>query len=199
MEFVYEKVHIPWNLTGSSSPVSRRRVYNFQQFGNLNRNLAAPNEIIPWFIANCNYEQSANSMQNPNNFQSRKCIWKYCSHNGTHLSQVLICQVHIYHVNNWYVLHWHSFALAMPWKLINIWVDSRNMMMSSNGNIFRVTGPFCVPGIHRPPVNSPHKGQWRGALMFSLIYVWTNGWVNNRDPVDLRRHRADYDVTLING
>ena len=30
--------------------------------------------------------------------------------------------------------------------------------------------PF-VRGIHRSPVNSPHKGQWRGALMFSLIYV----------------------------
>ena len=26
-----------------------------------------------------------------------------------------------------------------------------------------------VRGIHRSPVNSPHKGQWRGALMFSLI------------------------------
>ena len=31
--------------------------------------------------------------------------------------------------------------------------------------------PF-VRGIHRSPVNSPHKGQWRGALMFSLICVW---------------------------
>ena len=30
--------------------------------------------------------------------------------------------------------------------------------------------PF-VRGIHRSPVNSPHKGQWRGALMFSLISV----------------------------
>ena len=29
-------------------------------------------------------------------------------------------------------------------------------------------GPF-VRGIHRSPVNSPHKGHWRGALMFSLI------------------------------
>ena len=28
--------------------------------------------------------------------------------------------------------------------------------------------PF-VRGIHRSRVNSPHKGQWRGALMFSLI------------------------------
>ena len=30
-------------------------------------------------------------------------------------------------------------------------------------------------GIHRSPVNSPHKGQWRGALMFSLICAWING------------------------
>ena len=44
--------------------------------------------------------------------------------------------------------------------------------------------PF-VRGIHRFPVNSPHKGQWRGALMFSLICVWTNGWVNNREAGDL--------------
>ena len=29
-----------------------------------------------------------------------------------------------------------------------------------------------VRGIHRSPLKSPHKGQWRGALMFSLIYVW---------------------------
>ena len=29
-----------------------------------------------------------------------------------------------------------------------------------------------VRGIHRPPVNSSHKVQWRGALMFSLICAW---------------------------
>ena len=27
-----------------------------------------------------------------------------------------------------------------------------------------------VRGIHRSPVDSPNKGQWRGALVFSLIY-----------------------------
>ena len=47
-----------------------------------------------------------------------------------------------------------------------------------------------VLGIHRSPVNSPHKSQWRGALMFSLICVWINGWVNNREAGDLRRYRA---------
>ena len=53
--------------------------------------------------------------------------------------------------------------------------------------------PF-VRGIHRLPVNSPHKGQWRGALVFSLICAWTNAWVNNREAGDLRRHCAHYDV-----
>ena len=56
--------------------------------------------------------------------------------------------------------------------------------------------PF-VRGIHRSPVNSPHKGQWRGALMFSLICVWTNDWVNNREAGDLRRYRAHSDVIVM--
>ena len=44
---------------------------------------------------------------------------------------------------------------------------------------------------------SPHKGQSRGALMFSLICAWINGWVNNHEAGDLRRHRAHYDVTVM--
>ena len=47
------------------------------------------------------------------------------------------------------------------------------------------------------PVNSPHKGQWRGSLMLSLICVWMNGCVNNRETGDLRRHRAHYDVRVM--
>ena len=54
-----------------------------------------------------------------------------------------------------------------------------------------------VRGIHRSPVNSPHKGQWRGALMFSLIFAWINGWVNNREAGDLRRYRAHWDVIVM--
>ena len=56
--------------------------------------------------------------------------------------------------------------------------------------------PF-VRWIHRSPVNSPHKGQRRGALMFSLICTWIMGLVNNRKTGDLRRRRAYYDVTLM--
>ena len=56
--------------------------------------------------------------------------------------------------------------------------------------------PF-VRGIHRSPVNSPHKGQRHGALMFSLICVWINDWVNNGEAGDLRRHRGHYDVIVM--
>ena len=70
-----------------------------------------------------------------------------------------------------------------------------NMMTSSNGTIFGVTGPLC--GEFTGPVNSPHKGQWRGALMFSLICTWINNWVNNHEVGDLRRHRGHYDVNVM--
>ena len=56
--------------------------------------------------------------------------------------------------------------------------------------------PF-VRGIHRSPVNSPHKGQWRGTLMFSLTYAWIRGWVNYREAGDLRRHQAHYDLIVM--
>ena len=56
--------------------------------------------------------------------------------------------------------------------------------------------PF-VRGIHRSPVNFPPKGQWRGALMLSLICTWTNGWVNNRNAGDLRRNCTHYDVLVM--
>ena len=51
--------------------------------------------------------------------------------------------------------------------------------------------PF-VRGIHQSTVNSSHKGQWRGALMFSLICARINSWVYNDKADDLRRHCAHY-------
>ena len=47
------------------------------------------------------------------------------------------------------------------------------------------------------PVNSPHKGQSRGALIFTLICPGQSGWVTNRKAVDLRRYRAHDDVIVI--
>ena len=54
-----------------------------------------------------------------------------------------------------------------------------------------------VRGIHWWSLNSPHKGRLRGALMFSLMYACINGWINNGEAGDLRRHYADYDVTVM--
>ena len=65
--------------------------------------------------------------------------------------------------NQWMCVIWFS------WKIL------QTIMTSSNGNIFRVTGHLC--GESPSTVNSPHKGQWRGALMYSSICVWINGWV----------------------
>ena len=56
--------------------------------------------------------------------------------------------------------------------------------------------PF-VRGIHRSPVNSPQKGQWCRASMYSLICVWINGWVNNHEAGNLRRYHAHYDVIVM--
>ena len=53
------------------------------------------------------------------------------------------------------------------------------MMTTSNGNIFRVTGHLCGEFTGRRWI-PPHKGQWRGAWMCSLIFAWTNGWINNQ-------------------
>ena len=65
-----------------------------------------------------------------------------------------------------------------------------SMMTWTNGNIFRVTDP--LRGEFTAHRWFPRKGQWRGTLMFSLICAWINGWVNNREAGDLRRHRAHY-------
>ena len=63
-------------------------------------------------------------------------------------------------------------------------------MTSSNENIFRVTGHLCEEF-------TGHKGQWRGALMFSLICAWIKQWVNNGEAGDLRRYRTHYDVIVM--
>ena len=68
------------------------------------------------------------------------------------------------------------------------------LMTSSNRDNFRGTGPF-LRGIYRSQVNSPHKGQWRRALMFSLIRALNKrfskqawGWWFEKPSRSLWRH-----------
>ena len=63
--------------------------------------------------------------------------------------------------------------------------------------ICRVTGPLCEE-CYRWPVTFPHKGRRRGVLMFSWMSAWINDRVNDRDGGNLRRHRAHYDVSVMN-
>ena len=62
-------------------------------------------------------------------------------------------------------------------------------MTSSNGNIFRVTGPLCGEFTGYRFI--------RGTLRFSLICASTSGGVYNRDTVDFIFHHAHYDVTAM--
>ena len=59
------------------------------------------------------------------------------------------------------------------WHFVVMWIRHswHFMMTSSNGNIFRVTGPLCGEFTGHRWITS-HKGQWRGVLMFSLICAW---------------------------
>ena len=94
------------------------------------------------------------------------------------------CSNYIWVINNFIRLLRYLYI----WGLT---VVGFHMMTSSNGNIFLVTG-------HLYGEFTPHKGQWRGALMFSLICVWINSWGNNCQAGDLRCYHAHYDVIAMN-
>ena len=69
------------------------------------------------------------------------------------------------------------------------------MAMSSNGNIFCVTGPFCgeFTGHWWIPLTKANDAElWS----FLCSAPWINGWINNRDAGDFRRHRNHYDVIV---
>ena len=112
---------------------------------------------------------------------------------------------------SWSLMHYYSLALNHRYAyVIYILVSANDIFLKSapwhafpsqhNDVIkwkpFPRYWPF-VRGIHLSPVSSPHKGQWRRALMFPLICAWINGWVNNREAGDLRRYRAHYDVPVM--
>ena len=70
------------------------------------------------------------------------------------------------------------------------------MMMSSNGNIFRVSGHLC--GVFTGPRWIPLTRARDAELWcFPMICVWINVWVNNREAGDLVRYRAHYDVIVM--
>ena len=92
-------------------------------------------------------------------------------------------------------------TLLFPFLLVIRSVTDTDMEWSSHDDVikwkhFPRDWPF-VREIHRSPVNFPHKGQWRGALIFTLICARINGWVNNHEAGDLRRNRTHCAVTVM--
>ena len=63
--------------------------------------------------------------------------------------------------------HSVSYLRQLNWLASS---SSSHIMASSKGSIFRVAGFYVA----NSPANSPHKGQWRGALMLSLMCAWIN-------------------------
>ena len=74
----------------------------------------------------------------------------------------------------------------------HMWVPWwRHQMETVSALLAICAGNSPVPG------EFPNKGQWRGALMFSLIWARINGWVNNHEAGDLRRHPTHCDVIVM--
>ena len=86
-------------------------------------------------------------------------------------------------------------ALVLKHQTISTcWLNIHCMMTSSNGDIFCVTGHLC--GEFTGPQWIP-RTKASDAELFSLICVWINNCVNNREAGDLRRYRTHYDVIIM--
>ena len=94
---------------------------------------------------------------------------------------------------HFWTIRWSD--LTRNWWDHSWWASFSLMMTSSNGTLSALLA--FVRGIHRSPVNFPHKGQWRRALRFSLICAWTHDCANSCDSGDLKRHRTYYDVIVM--
>ena len=89
------------------------------------------------------------------------------------------------------MLRWRMFLRIELVRTRGCWSWWRHQRETFSASLALCAGNSPVTG------EFPHRGQWRGALMFSLICAWINGSVNNREAGDLRRHCAHYDVTVM--
>ena len=128
---------------------------------------------------------------------SRKCRERFPRHRGLaiptcitararfhlkfHWSLFLGGQLTIF--QNWFGSTRHIFNGTYSW-----WhhkMETLSALLAICAGNSPVTGEF------------PHKGQWREALMLSLMCAWVLNWVNNGKAGGLKRHRVHYDVTVM--
>ena len=111
-----------------------------------------------------------------------------------HVFFMLVCFLFVLNNKSWFSFRYIHCLCTLEENAPNtINLEAFMLTMTlSNGNIFRVTIPLWGESTgHRWILH--HKTQWRGALVISLICAWTN----NTDAGDVRRHRAHYDVTVM--
>ena len=113
-----------------------------------------------------------------NNLLSKQLSFRWC--------ETIACHTWL---QSWQLIESHDYIrklLERPLLVIPIHAPDHDDVIIRKH--FRVTGPLCGEFTSHRWI--PHKGQWRGALMFPLICAWMNDWVNNREAGDLRRHCA---------
>ena len=97
---------------------------------------------------------------------------------------------------NWNECIWITISRGQGVRKDPIDNKSHEVMTSSNGNIFRVTGPLCGKFTGQrwiPRTKASDAELWCP----SLICTWINGWINSREAGDLRRYLAHYDAILM--
>ena len=94
---------------------------------------------------------------------------------------LLSVQHPVYNYNYYYYTHTYIYIYILG-PIGYGFCSSLSMITSSHGNIFHVTGHLLTGGFPSHKVGDVE--------LFSLICAWTNGWANNGDTGDLRRHRA---------
>ena len=172
---------LSWRYLDSSGPMSEKNLLIWLAIDDGSHVLLTLLALIPAWIS-----------LNQWSFLSRSEIIKCCVH--TLFKQAVLQRSK---KTRWEKAHFECATrdrgiIWTPWRLMSSLHDD-----VIKWKHFSRYWPF-VWGIPRSPVNSPHKGQWRGALMFSLICVWINSWINNRKAGDLRRYQAHYDVIVMN-
>ena len=97
------------------------------------------------------------------------------------------------HTKRWDYLRQNVMVMVQIWVICDIYFYHDDVI---KWRYFPRYWTF-VRGIHRSPVNSPHKT--RVAELWCFLWSAINGWINNSEAGDLRRHRAHYDVTITSG
>ena len=127
------------------------------------------------------------------NWMNIKIVWsdwhKMCLYS-------LLCRLLLFRCRHYF--SYICWQVDDIWRYIrDAWVTQFNVLSRPHNDVIKWKHfPrywYFVRGIHRSLVNSPHKGQWRGAFLIG----WINSWVNNCGAGDLRHHHAHYDVIVM--